>query len=54
MKSTSPKDKDSQQNDELRNAGIAGLSAETVNRYGSAIKEHFVAQVDKQKHLHVF
>lgn len=36
MKSTSPKDKDSQQNDELRNAGIAGLSAETVNRYGSA------------------
>lgn len=51
MKSTSPKDKDSQQNDELRNAGIAGLSAETVNRYGSAIKEHFVAYSGKDNEI---
>ena len=27
----------------ITNAGIAGASSHTVDRYGSAIKEHFVS-----------
>lgn len=31
------------QQEDLLNAGIAGASYETVQKYGSAIKEHYVA-----------
>lgn len=42
MKSKKLNDNNSESTDDFRNAGIAGLSAETVNLYGTAIKEHFV------------
>lgn len=34
---------DFREEENLRNAGIAGMAADTVAQYGSAIKEHFVA-----------
>lgn len=37
------KDKEKQKQDDLIRAGIAGASYETVQRYGAAAKEHFVA-----------
>ena len=36
-------DQSKQKNDDLLNAGIAGAAYETVQRYGAAVKEHYVA-----------
>lgn len=40
-------DKGKQRSENLLNAGIAGASAEVIQRYGSAAKEHFVAYSGK-------
>ena len=37
------KEKKKQQSEDLLNAGVAGASYETVQRYGSAVKQHYVA-----------
>ena len=36
-------DKKREKEKSLENAGLAGAQAETVQRYGSAVKEHFVS-----------
>ena len=44
-------EKKKQHNEDILNAGIAGASYETVQRFGSAVKEHFVAYlgIDNEK-----
>ena len=37
------KEKKKQQSEDLLNAGVAGASYETVQRYGTAVKQHYVA-----------
>ncbi len=45
-------DKEKDRNDEnLLNAGIAGASSEVVQRYGAAVKEHFVAYSGKDNEI---
>ena len=39
----SESEKKKQHNEDILNAGIAGASYDTVQRFGSAVKEHFVA-----------
>ena len=36
-------DKKREKEKSLENAGLAGAQAETVQRYGSAVEEHFVS-----------